>query len=87
MLLFILNFGIPPFTEAKKEDPFFKYLCYGPKYMQFLFKQHPATRKQYLEGRLDVELSELLLALLDPNPEKRPRSMDEVKEFDYVRKL
>ena len=72
VILFILEFGVPPFTMATKDNPYYRYFYRGPNFTKFFFKLHPSTKELYNKGELDLELSELLLALLDENPEMRP---------------
>jgi serine/threonine protein kinase len=47
VILFILEFGVPPFCMATKEDPYYRYFYRGPNYLKFFFRMHPATKEAY----------------------------------------
>jgi serine/threonine protein kinase len=86
VILFILEFGVPPFSMATKDNAYYRIFYRGHNNTRFFFRLHPATKDLYSRGDLDPNLCELLLALLDENPEHRPSSIKEIKEFAYFQK-
>jgi len=44
VILFIFEFGIPPFTIPSNGDLFYRFLMRGPQMRKFFFKVHPATK-------------------------------------------
>lgn len=72
-------FGVPPFTMATKDNSYYRLFYRGPNSHKYFFRLHPATKILYQNGELDLELMEILVSLLDENPESRPKSIDEIK--------
>jgi hypothetical protein len=64
---------------ATKDNPYYRIFYRGHNNTKFFFRLHPATKEAYSKGELDVEMSDLLLLMLDENPEIRPKSIDEVR--------
>lgn len=44
VILFIFEFGVPPFLMATKENPLYKFFCNGPNIIKYFFRYHPATK-------------------------------------------
>lgn len=72
-------YGMLPFKVAHKDDQYYRYIVRGGNFRNFFFRVHPATKELYAKGELDPDLSELLLALLDNEPENRPKSVKEIR--------
>ena len=47
--------------------------------MKLFFRMHPSAKEQHAKGTLNNDLVELLLALLNENPDKRPKSIAEIR--------
>lgn len=47
VMLFIISFGVPPFTVAEKDNAYYRFFYKGPEASKFFFKLHPATRSLY----------------------------------------
>ena len=43
VILFILIFGVPPFTMATKENAYYRIFYRGANSLQYFFRMHPAT--------------------------------------------
>lgn len=86
VILFILIFGVPPFCMATREDPLYRLFYRGPSSYKFFLRLHYATKQLFLSGGFDMDLVEILFALLDENPETRPKSISEIKQFNYLKK-
>lgn len=80
-LLFTMMFGMLPFRAAHKDDQHFRYILRGGNFKKFFFKVHPATKELYNKGEMDPDLSEVLLALLESEPNDRPKSISEIRQF------
>ena len=81
VVLFILEFGGPPFEEASASDPLYRRI---PAHRAF-FSSHPATARAFREGGVDTDMADLIMAMLDPNPGMRPKSVKEVRNHEYLR--
>ena len=79
VILYIMLFGVPPFTEATRENTYYRLFYRNNTKTSFFFRLHPATRDAYSKGELDPEMSEILLALLDESPDMRPKSIEEIR--------
>jgi serine/threonine protein kinase len=86
VILFILEFGVPPFTIATKDNPYYRCFFRGPNASRIFFRLHPITKELLLKGELDADLSELLLTLLDAEPQNRPKSIQDIKSYPYLQK-
>eukprot|EP00347_Sterkiella_histriomuscorum_P014136 403362027 len=84
VILFILVFGIPPFTIAQKDNSLYKFFYRGNHSYKYFFSSHPATKEQYKNGEIDYELIEIIMALLDQNPLMRPNSIEEILTFKFL---
>ena len=84
VILFIMLFGVPPFNQATKDDPFYRLFYRGAHSYKYFLRMHPATKQQFQEGKIDMELVELLFALLDENSEMRPQSISEIRQFAFL---
>jgi hypothetical protein len=65
VILFIFEFGLPPFTLPNNGDLFYRFLMKNKEMKKFFFKIHPATKELYKEGKIDEDLIELLCWLLE----------------------
>lgn len=86
VILFILEFGIPPFTVATQEDSYYRMFYRGVNSFKYFFRLHPATKQQFNSMKIDMDLIDLLMALLDPSPQARPSSVREIKKHPYLQK-
>jgi serine/threonine protein kinase len=86
VLLFIMVFGVPPFTMATKENPYYRLFYRGPNSLKYFFRMHPTTKALYNNGELDQDLMEILVALMDENPTNRPNSINEIREFAFLKR-
>lgn len=68
---------------ATKENHYYRIFYRGSSAANFFFRLHPATKELYSKGELDTDLCHLLLSLMDENPEHRPKSIREIREFPY----
>lgn len=80
VILFTLHFGIPPFTEARMSDRFYKLLNFKSgndkkTNLRFFLKNHPATKDLLASNSIDYELLDLISTLLAENPNERPSSI------------
>lgn len=69
VMLFIMEFGVPPFNMATKGDQFYRYFYREPNMRKLFFRMHPSTKELQSKGNLNNDLVELLLALLSENPD------------------
>ncbi len=84
VILFIFEFGIPPFLIANNGDINYRYFCRSPDVKKYFFKMHPATKEYFRMNTLDPDLVDLILCLLDQDPDKRPESIAEIRQFKYL---
>jgi serine/threonine protein kinase len=84
VILFIMVFGVPPFTEANKENPYYRLFYRGDTSLKYFFRLHPATKSQYTAGELDGDLLSLLMTLMDENPDKRPKNVRDIKSHCFL---
>jgi len=54
---FIMLYGIPPFTEASKDDNLYGFFAIN--YPKMFFKKHARTAKQIMFGEIDKSLVQL----------------------------
>jgi serine/threonine protein kinase len=86
VILFIMEFGAPPFEMATKSNNYYRYFYREPNMMKLFFRLHPSSKELHAKGQLNHDLMELLLALLNENPEKRPKNVAEIRQFAYLQK-
>jgi serine/threonine protein kinase len=79
VILFIMIFGVPPFSMATKDDPLYRLFYRGPNNYKYFFRMHHATKQLYQSSDLDLDLIELLISLLDENPDKRPSTVTDIR--------
>jgi hypothetical protein len=72
VILFIFEFGIPPFRMAQNSDVYYRFFTRNYEQAKFFFKIHPATKDRYRNGDLDPDLIILLISMLSENPSERP---------------
>lgn len=80
VILFIFNFGIPPYNEARESERLFALFN---KKKEYLFKMHPRTRESYKNNSLDGQLVSLIYKMLSGDLTVRPRCIDEVINDPY----
>jgi hypothetical protein len=81
-----MTFGIPPFSMATKENCYYKIFFKDPEYLKYFFRHHPATKEAYLNGKLDMDLIDMIATMLDSNPLNRPQSIEAVRGLPYFAK-
>ncbi len=86
VILFILNFGVPPFCLATKDDPLYRLFYRGANSSKYFLRLHHSTKLRYATGDLDLELIDLLFQMLDENPLNRPKDIYEVRQHNYFNK-
>jgi hypothetical protein len=80
-----MEFGVPPFTMATKDNAIYRIFFRGSNSFKYFFKLHPATKDLYNNDQIDNDLVTLIMALLDPNPEARP-SINQIRQSAYLHK-
>lgn len=83
VILFIMIFGVPPFTMATKDNPYYRLFYRGSDSARFFFRMHPATRSLYQNGEINPQLMDLLMTLMDENPANRPRNINEIRQHPF----
>lgn len=48
VILFIMEFGIPPFALATEDNSHYRLFYRGPNNMKYFFKMHPATKEAFI---------------------------------------
>ncbi len=93
VILFTLHFGVPPFSVADpKEDRLYKLLSHKSNSsdkkasMKFFLRSHPATKDLLASNRIDYELMDLIISLLQENPCDRPADIQGIRAHPYIRK-
>lgn len=81
--LFIMTVGCYPFKQANQEDRKFKRL-YNQNPMSFWYR-HPRAKKRLNEGSISLELADLIVKMLLPDPTKRI-SLTEILNHPWVNK-
>lgn len=84
VLLFIMLFGVPPFTHATEENGLYRFFCKGPSYVRFFFKSHPATKEDFMKGKIEQETIDLFASLLSFDAELRPKDVRDIKNFSFI---
>ena len=84
VILYVMTFGKPPLTMATPDNVYYR-LFYRTTANHF-FRIHPATKAMYLKGQIPLDLMDLLLTLMDPNPAMRPKSIHEIRMSSYLQK-
>lgn len=91
VILFILHFGLPPFTEARaREDRLYKLLSFRSNSadkkatLRFFLKSHPATKDLLISNQIDYDLMDLIASLVQENPNDRLSSIDDVRNHPYL---
>jgi serine/threonine protein kinase len=79
VMLFIMEFGASPFSAATKDNQYYRYLYREPNMQKMFFRMHPSTKEQQMKGSLNNDLVDLLLALFNENPEKRPKTIADIR--------
>ena len=79
VILFIMIFGVPPFTMATKDNSYYRLFYKGANSFKFFFRLHPATKAAYNNGTLNPNLMDLLVSMMDENPDARPKSINEIR--------
>lgn len=72
VILFIFEFGIPPFTNANHGDLYYRYFTKTFELAKLFFRIHPATKDKFRKGELDPDLIILLTSMLNIDPKARP---------------
>jgi serine/threonine protein kinase len=92
VILFTLHFGVPPFSLADpKEDRLYKLLSHKSNSsdkkasMKFFLRSHPATKELLASNRIDYELMDLIISLLQENPCDRPADIHAIRAHPYFR--
>lgn len=92
VILFILHFGIPPFSEACWEDRLFKLLNFKSNAvdkktsLRYFLRNHPATKELLSTNQIDYDLMDLITSLLEENPNDRPIKIQSIKLHPYLNK-
>ena len=76
VILFIMIFGVPPFTIATRDNTYYRLFYKGANSLKHFFRLHPATKSAYYSGTIDVDLLDLLVSMMDENPERRPKNIE-----------
>lgn len=68
VILFIMEFGVPPFTIAIAENAYYRIFYRDSTKTKLFFRIHPKTKELYNRQEIDIDLMDLILTMLDPNP-------------------
>lgn len=77
--LFVMTVGGAPFARAERNDKKYKHLYHSDP-MRF-WRKHSKAKKKI--GVISSDLIDLILSLLNPDPEKRP-SLEEIKSHPWM---
>lgn len=73
VVLFMMYSGVPPFTNATLEDPYYRLLCLGR--VNEFWAAHSQNRPK---GFFSAAFKDLLTSMLAPSPYQRPAIADVV---------
>lgn len=80
VLLFIVEFGSPPFRQAVQGDCLYRHWYKGPRCGLHFWKSHPSTAGLMAKDAISLEMIDLVNSMLNPNPKLRPQSIEEVRQ-------